>query len=467
MRVGSASLETIWAEGARLTGGYHLSEDQVAVNRLHRLRRKCTALQDLVVGRGVFRGPIFRRVYAAGPSHGEPYVSASDLLESNVRPASYLSPSLGKLLDELRLETGMILVTCSGMNLGSTIWTRSDMQGLVATHDLIRICAGPNKIPPGYLYAFLTSRYGHAWIRKQIYGGNIKHIEPAHLGPMPVVRLPCDLEDKVHELVTESSRLMSQFVSDVHEATQDFFDSTGLADITFEQWHGAGRDLHFPVRFPPAHASIRALNYSPRYQELLAQVRSVTWLPLSEIVVPGSLQRGKRFARVDAEGAHAIKLIGQKHLFWMRPLGRQIARWALPSDVLASAGTTLIAAQGTLGETELYCRGEFVWGAGTQHAYSEHLLRVVADESKMRSGCLFAFLRSETAFRLLRSMSAGSKQQEQHRGLREELPVPLPSSEAQGRIHDTVIRAYDARHEAVRLEEAAVALVERATEEAA
>ena len=465
MRVGSASTESIWSEGCRLTGGYHLSEDQVAVNRLHRLRKQSSMLQALVTGRGVFRGPIFRRVYAAGPSHGEPYVSASDLLESHVRPASYLSPSLGDLLDGLRLDEGMILVTRSGMNLGSAIWTRPDMVGLVATDDLIRVCPDQRVVPPGYLYTFLACRYGHAWIRKQIYGGNIKHIEPSHLAPMPVPRLAEAVESRSHDLIVASAQLMADFNSAVESATNAFFRAVGLTDITFEDWHLRGRDLSFSVRFPKQD-SIRALNYNPRHQELLTKLRSVRCLPLREIVVSGTLQLGKRFARINAEGVHAIKLIGQKHLFWRRPLGREIAKWALPDDALAQPGATLVAAQGTLGETELYCRGEFIWGDGTRHAYSEHLLRVVADESRMRSGCLFAFLRSETAFRLLRSMSAGSKQQEPHRVLREELPVPLPSEAQQNEIHSIVVAAYEARHAAVRLEDEAVALVERAIEEA-
>ncbi|MCB9694491.1 MAG: restriction endonuclease subunit S [Alphaproteobacteria bacterium] len=465
MRVGSVDVGDVWSEGARLTGAYHLSEDQVAVSRLGRLKKRCVPLAQVVSGRGVFRGPIFRRVYASGPSHGEPYVSASDLLEAHVRPASYLSPSLGPLLDELRLQEGMILVTCSGMNLGSAMWTRSDMAGLVGTHDLIRIIPNGDSIPPGYLYAFLVGRYGHAWIRKQIYGGNIKHIEPSHLEPMPIPRLGSVLEEGAHELMMKAAALMAQFNTGVTQATLDFFESVGLADITFEQWHDQGRDTDFTTTFPQS-TSIRALNYNPRFLRLSESLQRTEWRPLGELVRPGTLARGKRFARVDAEGEHAVKLIGQKHLFWMRPLGRDIARWALPPDAFPEPGTILVAAQGTLGETELYCRGDFVWSDGTKHAYSEHLLRVIADESKFRSGCLFAFLRSETAFRLLRSMSAGSKQQEQHKVLREQLPVPIPGDEDQNCIHALVVESYEARHQAVRLEDEAIRLVESAVEDA-
>jgi len=52
------------------------------------------------------------------------------------------------------------------------------MEGMCGSGDLIRIEPDPNKLPPGYVYAFLASRYGWACIRKLIFGGHIKHIEP-------------------------------------------------------------------------------------------------------------------------------------------------------------------------------------------------------------------------------------------------------------------------------------------------
>lgn len=466
MRVGSVSAESIWSEGSRLTGGYHLSEDQVAVNRLHRLRRQSSMLQTLVIGRGVFRGPIFRRVYAAGPSHGEPYVSASDLLESHVRPASYLSPSLGDLLDGLRLEEGMILVTCSGMNLGSVIWTRPDMSGLIATHDLIRVCPDQRVVPPGYLYSFLAGRYGHAWIRKQIYGGNIKHIEPSHIEPMPIPRFDPSLELRIDKLVQSAAKRIASFNSTICKATESFFGSVGLTDISSEEWNNNGPDLAFSVTSPDS-ISLRALNFNPRFRALDAKLRSVPHGMLGELVSPGSLQRGKRFARVDADETHAVQLVGQKHLFWLIPKGRWVAKWAVEDDVMVEPGTILVAARGTLGETELYCRAELVWGRAAERAYSEDLLRVVADEEKMPPGCLFAFMRSETAFRLLRSISSGSKQQDHHRGLRKEIPVPLPSAADAKEIHRLVVNAYESRERGLEELEMAVTLVEHAIEEAA
>ena len=62
---------------------------------------------------------------------------------------SDLSKRLGHILDELTLREGMILVTCSGMNLGLRLFgLAGGMDGLVASHDLIRIEVDAAKIPP-------------------------------------------------------------------------------------------------------------------------------------------------------------------------------------------------------------------------------------------------------------------------------------------------------------------------------
>ncbi len=193
MRTGAVRISDIGAEGRRLTGGFHLSEDQEAVRRIAHFRGPAQPLYELALPGGIFSGPIFKRIYALDPERGVPYVSAKDLVQADIRPASYLSHRLDPLIQDLTLEDGMILVTCSGMNLGRVIWTRRDMAGLCASHDLIRIRANNEKAPPGYVYSFLASRYGHAAIRKQIYGGNIKHVEPRHIAHVEIPRLQDDL----------------------------------------------------------------------------------------------------------------------------------------------------------------------------------------------------------------------------------------------------------------------------------
>lgn len=210
MRSGAVSIQDVIAEDYRLTGGFHITEDRLAIATLQRWTGRISLVKDLVHGRGVFRGPIFSRMFVDDPSLGEPYVSARDIVNADVSPAGYLSRNHGALLEALRLREGMILVTCSGMNLGKAIWARRDLDGLVASHDLIRIEPDPAAVPPGYLQTFLASRYGYALIRKQIYGGNIKHVEPGHIVNLSVPRLNKRVETTAHGLIAEAASLRTK-----------------------------------------------------------------------------------------------------------------------------------------------------------------------------------------------------------------------------------------------------------------
>ncbi len=467
MRVGSVKSRDVVAHGARLNGGFHLAEDQQAWRVLSAIpAKKKTRIEELCRDRGVFRGPIFTRTFCTDPALGRPYVSPAELERAEIYSDRYLAASHGALLQELELKRGMILVTCSGMSLGRAIMVRRSMEALCASHDLIRIEADAKKIPAGYLYAFLRSRHGYVAMRRQIYGGNIKHIEPHHVASVAVPRLGDAFEGRVGKEIDESVRLLDAYESGVSEATRVFFESVGLADISAHEWHANGPDLGFAVDGPNVK-SLRALNFNPRYMALVERIKRGPWRALGTLCVPGGLQRGGRFKRIDASPEHGTMLVGQKQLFWLKPEGRWIARRGASSDVFVPAGTVLVPAQGTLGETELFCRSEFAWGAGLDLAYSEHVLRIIADESKLLRGCMFAFMRSEMAFRLLRSLSVGTKLQDHHYRFRPALPIPLPRRSVQEEVHRLVVAAYENRHRAVALENAAIARIENAMQEVA
>jgi len=206
MRTGIVSSLEVAADGKRLNGSFFLSEDEEAMRLLRRWKGRKDQIKDLSKPNGVFTGGIFRIVSVTDPVRGRPYVSAKDLVQAEIVPSTYLAPSMGSLLSTLELHEGMILITCYGMNLGKVIWTRRDMSGLCASGDLIRVVPDSQRIVPGYLCAYLSSRFGWASIRKLIYEGHIKHIEPNAVSRIEVPRLSKATERKAHELVEKAAR---------------------------------------------------------------------------------------------------------------------------------------------------------------------------------------------------------------------------------------------------------------------
>ena len=453
--------------GRRFDPGPYLSGAIEAKVRLERLACRKDRLADLTAGHegGIYNGPHFSRRFVTDPRYGVPFLGSASMLRADLSnlPLLRKKDAYSPKLVHLRVRTGMTLISCSG-TIGRMVYARPDMDGMWSSQDIMKVVPDPEKVPPGYLYAFLSSKYGVPLVTSGTYGSIIQHIEPEHIADLPVPRLGDDLEQRVHELVEEAAVLLTTYQRGIRGATALFFDSVGLADLSDAEWHSRGPDLGFSQRFPKVR-SFRALNYNPRFQALCATIKGGPWKPLGDICLRGTLKRGGRFKRIDADPEYAYQLVGQKQLFWLCPIGRWVARWAL-KDVLVEPGTILVAAQGTLGESELYCRAEFAWGPSCRLAYSEHILRVVADENIMPRGCLYAFMRSETAFRMLRSISFGTKLQDHHPAFLRELPVPLPPQEKQEQVHEMIVDAYRDRHKAVALLAEATGLVERTIEEA-
>ena len=77
-----------------------------------------------------------------------------------------------------------------------------------------------------------------------------------------------------------------------------------------------------------------------------------------------------------------------------------------------------------LGKMKFSAAHFYYWPLARDYVFSQHFLRIVSGDPDFPGAYLFAFMRSEAAFRILRSMSTGSKQQDIHEVLRQQIPVP-------------------------------------------
>jgi len=451
--------------GRRLDCGPYLSGAAEIRELLKKHRTEL--LPSLTAGHegGIYNGPQFSRNYIIDTEHGVPFLTTTFMMQADLTRLPLLSKkdAHSRKLNYLRIQEGMTLITCSG-TVGRTIYARSDMNDVWSNQDILKIVADRTKIRPGYLNAYLCTRFGVPFVVSGKYGSVITHLEPEHFSDLMVPRLPDDIEQRAHDLVEGAANLIVKYQKSLNEATELYFDSVGLKDITPSEWHAWGADLGFTAT--AGIQSLRALNFNPRFARLCEQIKKGPWKRLGDICVPGTLKRPTRLPqRIDAEPEYSYCLVGQKQLFWLRPEGRWVAKRTVPSEILIEDGCILITAQGTLGESELYCRAEYATGRSMNHVYSEHILRVLADMHVMRRGALFAFLRSETAFRMLRSISVGSKLQDQHRSMLPELPIPFPPEEIRTLCDKLITDAYAARDRAVLLDDEARDLVEKTIEE--
>jgi len=454
-------------QGFRLDATPYLSGAYEARKLLERLPGTEPLYQVVRKANGIFHAGRSSRRWVTDADFGVPFFSSTDILEADSSFLPLIAKSAVNDNPRLLIERDWTLITRSG-TVGRTAYARRDMNGFSCSEDVLRVVPDVGRVRPGYLYSFLSSRYGIPLVANSAYGAIIQHIEPEHIAGLPVPRFSSAVEEEIHVCVQAAADLRARFQAAVSGATLDLFESAGLEELVDFRWHDQRRDRGFMVAgLTPT--TLRALNLSPRAHRIIEKLASVPHRTLGEICAGGQLSRGNRFARVDSEPGHGYRLIGQRQGPWLRPVGRWIAvPQAVLDDIRATDESVLVASQGTLGESEVFCRSIFVTGRWQREfVFSEHFLRIVSADPGFPGAYLFAFLRSEAAFRIFRSMSTGSKQQDIHEELRQQIPVPECLPADRERIAETVRQAYRWRDEADELEDRAQGLLDVAVRDAA
>ena len=204
-----------WLEqqGRRLDCGPYLSGAIEARLLLTGLPVRCAELRDLTSGHdgGIYNGPKFARNYVSDPSHGVPFLSSSGMLYAEFCQVGLLrkSDAVSARLAYLRLEEGMTLISCSG-TIGRMAYTRPEMAGMWSSQHVLKIAPNPDKVRPGYLYAFLRGRFGFPLVVGGTYGAIVQHIEPRHIADLPVPLAPDAIQDDAHRLVTEAAEMRTR-----------------------------------------------------------------------------------------------------------------------------------------------------------------------------------------------------------------------------------------------------------------
>lgn len=449
-----------WLEegGRRLDCNPYMSGALEARDALKRLNAPKDKLKDVTTG--IFHAGREGRTWVDSPEYGVPFLGSTDILSADLSTLPLISKKQIQRNPLFTLGEKWTLITRSG-TIGRMAYVRPDMAGLACSEHVLRVVPDESRIPPGYLYAFLSSKYGVPLVVSGTYGAIIQHIEPEHISSIAIPRFDSEFEYRINNQIKIAAELRSHFQAKLNQATQFLLIHAGLEDFPLNRWNQLKPELGFIANVSIAH-TLRATNYSPRVKHLLAQVEAGGAVSIGSICAGGYLGTGARFKRIDCDPDEGVRLVGQKQGFWMRPEGRWITPRYAPADIFAKDESVLIASSGTLGENEVYCRPILATGRWLEYAYTQHFLRVVSGDADYPGAYLFAFLRSEIAFRALRSMSTGSKQQEIHIELVKRMPVPTLTTQLRHEIAEIVRDAFRNRDCADEAEDRAIRSLEAA-----
>jgi len=395
--------------GRRLDCGPYTSGALEARIRLEEIAALKQPLRKLTFGYegGIYNGPHFSRTWVEDANHGVPFLGSSAMLMADLSNLPYLSKkeALSPKLLNLRIRPGMTLISCSG-TIGRMVYARPDMDGMWTSQHIMKVVPDPEKIPPGYLYAYLSSRFGASLVASGTYGSIVQSIEPQHIADIPVPRLGDALERQVHELVEEAGRLRSEAGRILSQAVKQLEETSGLSPMV---------PSHSPMPYSSGFVSssqIRerfdAFFHSSYRLDAVAALRSGRRSLTTVASLADSIVEPGRFKRIPIpESAHGVAFLGTSALMWSEPK----PMYYLPKShrgmpgYLVEQKTLLIPRSGQL--SGIIGHVVMPYGDVIGGAVSEDAIRVNCRDMDI-AGYLFVALSSEYGIRQLKARAYGS-----------------------------------------------------------
>ena len=443
------AVRAAWLEegGRRLDCNPYMSGALEARDALRRLS-KTEILSD--VTERIFHAGREGRTWVDDPRYGIPFMGSSDILSADLSTLPLISKKQVERNPLFKLGEAWTLITRSG-TIGRMAYVRPDMAGMACSEHVLRVVPKPDRIPPGYLYAFLSSRYGVPLVVSGTYGAIIQHIEPEHIADLPVPRFESNFEQKVAQAV-EAAAVERVAASQHRRAAIELLE----AKI---DWSDQPR----PNAIAPMASSLLgrmdAFHYSPRVEagrSALSSHRSVRLGDQVERVFEPN--RGSRLKVTDP--AFGVPFLSSSSVFELNPSAEYLVSRSLTphlEGLLLSDCDVLLPRSGQLGG--IIGRAVLPLPMNVGQAGSEHLVRVRC-HSPSDAAYLWAVLASEPGYWALIGTAFGSSIPSLDSSLISELMVPWLSEADRQEIATLASKAVAAQSKGNELEAAAVELLE-------
>lgn len=450
--------------GTRLNAATYTSGAFALQERLRALEGRTQSLGSLTKGHqgGVYRPPIFQMQFSRNlvdtPEHGVPFMTSSAMLLADLSHLPLVSKKVAKSpkFAVLELRPEMTLISCSG-TIGRVIYAREEMRGVWSSQDMLKVVPDQNRVPPGYLFAFLSSPFGVQLLASGAYGAIVKHIEREHIVHLPVPRLSEPLEGEIHDLVTKASQARSAAASLTARAAAGVRELLGTTPSDRQAcWNTVSssqlQDRCDAYYFSSACvAARRAFDGGPT-QRALEEV--------AEVFIPGIF---KRLYADDPQ--YGIPYVTGRDVFQIQPASERflLHRVVEENRLAVQEGMILTQEAGQLGG--LIGRSVFVGRHIAGFAVSNNMIRTVARDRR-DAGFLFALLSSTEGIRLIARESAGSSIPHIDASRIRRLHIPWPSEGTRHAVSALIEDASTLQASACADEDRARALIARAIEEA-
>ncbi len=443
-----------WLErdGRRLDCGPYMSGALEAKVLLEGLRATKVPLQDVCLDgrKGLVNAGRIKRLWVTDEQHGIRFLSSTDILKADISDLQFISKQAARANPKLLIKSDWTLITRAG-TIGRMAFARPDMDGLACSEDVLRVIPDAEKIPPGYLYAYLSSKFGLPLVVGGTYGAIIQHIEPEHIASLPVPRLGAKAEREIHMLIENAANARSQAHQLRRDAQFTFYRQFSLSDLTDADT--AVNHATFSVKASSLER-LDAAHYSPACRaaadELASCGESKRLDDVARVFTPGIF---KRIYVEDPNYGYPYFSGTELFQYDAEPRGHLSRRAPKIEDYIVRENWLLIQDAGQL--EGLIGRLVRVTPSVANSVVSNHLMRIASEDAET-SAYLSVVLSSPHGYRAITRNAFGSSIPQLDPAHIGALRLPWPSAAIRKRIAEPVLAAW-------KLEDEAFASVRRAT----
>ncbi|TAK54870.1 MAG: restriction endonuclease subunit S [Dehalococcoidia bacterium] len=467
MRLKEVPFTWIQRWGMRLDTAPYMGDAVEARFVLESLKSKTQPLRELTAGgiAGIVHAGRIKRQWVEDPRYGTPFLSSTDILRADLTQCSLISNRAVRSNPLLIIHKGWTLITRAG-TVGRMAYSRPDMDGMACTEDVLRVIPDKARILPGYLFAFLSSRFGVPLVTSGTYGAIIQHIEPEHISDTPIPRLGDELESESHRLIEEAASARCLASTRLEQAQRLLLRALKL-DVFLEELRQSEEDVGQVVLASEIAETMRleGYYYNPRARRIAERIRArPEHRPLGNIA---DVYDVPPFKHIYVESGNGVPFFTSGELFNLdRRASKFLSRTRTKNLHLyiLERGWVLLARSGQLGG--ILGKPQYADSALNGAATSDHVIRIVPKEKAIPAGYIYAYLSSrEIGYPLLTRTMTGHSIPALWPSQLASVPfLPLSDGEMK-KIHSLVEEAFELRVTATACEDDARALIERALSE--
>lgn len=392
MKTSSIKYNPSVQKGLRFDASFHLSDGLVTKRLIESSPYPLKTIGD--VSSRIFFGNRAKRVYVTKKENGIPFLSSSNILQSDLENVKLASKKYMPVSD-MMLEKGWTLISRSG-TIGKCAFSTAKHAQKLASEDVIRVI--PNNIlRGGLIFSYLASKYGYSLLTQGTFGAVIQHIEPDFISNIPIPSFPEDFQKKIDGLVQEAATMREEATDALNKAVE-YFDNK----YTIEPEHRKTFSLNLQnlnLGFAAYNNNLEIDEFVSQYKghsyELCTRTTKVFAPPLFKHIYLNN-DNGYPFMT-----GSELTQFNLRYYRWLSPRGVKDI-----NDYVVRKGTLLLYKSGTtdggiLGN--VFIADKKLDGC----CLSDHVIRISFNEDK-EAYWAFAFLRSKGAVKMLQRLATGT-----------------------------------------------------------